>query len=346
MLTSSHVLLVKLAYNSNTIDDVLPVINKSIVFYPAMADRAMPEYLADPTLTPSSYISRETGLTSTLKSSAVLEYDLFSGLVYCAARDWSKAQAALERVITFPTREGGCSKIMVDAYKKWILVSILANGKLAVLPSHTGAAATRMFQTMGDTYTNFAALFSTSDAVGLRLDVEKNAETYQNDRNTGLVNEALAAYQKWSIIGLQQVYSKLSIAEIREQTKSAETGVSLARDEDVEMLIQNMIMSGMLRGVIEKNDSGTAYLRFFANSGSHDIPPLSEKDFALQLATTAKQLKELGPVLQATRERLATNKDYVKHSAKESKRDKSGDDPMGGFSTSIEDEDLMEVSTG
>ncbi|KAI1808131.1 hypothetical protein F4811DRAFT_336903 [Daldinia bambusicola] len=344
MLTMSHLNLVKLAYKTNNIEPALPVLDKNIIYFPGMASYGEPKFLCDLSLPPPAYLSRETGLTTNLRTGLILEYDIFRGMSYCALRDWAKAYAAFERAITYPTREGGVSKIMVEAYKKWVLVSLLSTGKLSELPSYTGAAASKLYGNLGKPYTALAVLFTADNAEALRAEVDKNAPIWSEDGNTGLVQEVLAAYQKWQVLGLEQIYSKISLAEIRQQTTSAETGQALQKDEDVETLVQNMIISGMLNGVVEKNDDGTAFLTFLSPSAQ-----LSEKDFAKELAGTAARLKQLQPIFKTTKERLGTSKEYIKHVAKEKSRaDKNEPDPTLAFDAHVDDEDLMGgiVATG
>lgn len=338
ILTSTHILLVNLAYSSGHIEAALPVIDKSIVFYPGMANHHTPDVLCHQGLPPPAYISKNSGLTTALKAPAVLEYDLLCGLIYCSRRDWRKALAAFERVVTYPTRDQGISKIMVDAYKKWVLVSLLCNGKLEEVPPYTGSVASKAYSVIAKPYKDIAALFETESAAELKAEVEKNGGTeWQEDANTGLVQEVLSAYQRWQIIGLRQIYSKVSIPEIRQQTKSAQTGSILNKDEDVETLVQNMIISGALSGVIEKNDDGVSYLTFLTPAAD-----LSEADYARELAATAVKLKELQPIFKATNERLGTSKEYIKHYMKEQRRsaDKDGGDITMGFDN-VDEEDLM-----
>ncbi|KAH9999768.1 hypothetical protein F4779DRAFT_605114 [Xylariaceae sp. FL0662B] len=344
MLTSSHVILARLAYNTDNIEPALQVLDKDIVFYPNMANHGDPQYLCDLSLSPPSYISRETQLTAILKPAVIMEYDLLCGMIYCARRDWVKAYASFERVLTFPTREGGTSKIMTEAYKKWILVSLLSKGKQVELPTYTGAAAAKLYGILGKPYTAIASLFVTENVKGLKAEAVKNTQLWLEDGNTGLMQEVLAAYQKWRVLELEQIYSKISITEIREQTKSAETGEVLTKDEDVETLIQNMIIAGMLNGVMEKNDDGTVFLTFL-----HPDTQRSEEDFTKELALTAARLKQLQPLFKATNERLGTSKDYIRHVIKESRqKDKNESDPTLGFDAQVDDEDLMGgvVATG
>ncbi|KAI1140394.1 hypothetical protein F5Y05DRAFT_378239 [Hypoxylon sp. FL0543] len=345
MLTNSHILLAKLAYDTNNIEPALQVIDKDIVFFPGMANSGEPKFLGDLSLPPPVYLSRETGLNGTLGVTSVLEYDMLRGMMYCSRRDWAKAYDAFDKVVTYPTREGSTSKIMIEAYKKWSLVSLLLKGKLVEPQSYTGSAASKLYGNLAKPYTVVTALFTTDNARALKAEVEKYTEIWLEDGNTGLIQEVLAHYQKWRVLGLEQIYSKISLSEIRQQTTSAETGKMLEKDEDVEMLIQNMIISGMLSGAIEKNDDGTTFLTFLSPSAQ-----LSEQDFAKELANTALRLKQLHPVFKTTKERLGTSKEYIKHVIKEEKRAErdEADATVVGFEAHVDDEDLMGgvVATG
>lgn len=337
ILTSSHLLLAKLAYETDNIQPALPVIDKMIMFYPGMANMGKPTNLCGTNLSPADYISKSTGLTALIKSSAVLEHDLVCGMMYCERRDWKKAQAAFERAVTFPTKDNGCSKIMVDAFKKWILVSLLSDGKPALLPSYTNALAVKTFGTLGRSYLALGEAFATDDVKQLMLEATKNTQLWREDGNTSLVREVMASYQRWRVLSLQDIYTQISIAEIRQQTKSADTGAPLATDEDVEALIQNMIIEGMLTGTIAQNDDGTRFLRFLSPTAH-----LTEQQVSEEVRRAMSKMNDLRDVFSATNKRLATSKEYIRWVAKERARDKSGDaQEHTFFETQIDDEDLM-----
>lgn len=340
ILTSTHTLLAKLAFKHGHIVPALPVIDKDIVYFPGMANHSTMTYLCNASLWPPEYINKENGLTNNLKTASVLEYDLLCGMIYCARKDWAKAQSAFERVISFPTRDQGTSKIMSEAFKKWILVSLLLNGRCVPLPSYASPGPTKQYTLLGKLYKDIGAVFETPNAVELKVEAEKNAQVWREDNNVGLIREVLGAYQKWQVLNLQRVYTKISIGEIRAQTKSAQTGECLKKIEEVEALIQNMVISGMLKGVIETSNDGTKFLTF--------LPPseLSEREYAQELSRTGQKLTQLQGVYKYTNERLSTHKEYIKHLTKEQQRrgtdkDHANDPTLGGFESHVDDEDLM-----
>lgn len=343
LLTDKHLILVRLAYETDTAEYALEAIDKQIVYFPNMAKGttvgAPQKSLCDLSLSPPEYISPETSLSEALDIEGVLQYDLLCGLLYCSRSQWQKARAAFERVITHPTREGGVSKIMVDAYNKWLLVSLLVNGRTPEIPATAGSVAKKTYETTGKPYAAIASHFDTIAALPLKKEVETNVQLWQSDRNIGLVQQVLAAHQKWQIIDLRNVYTKISLTSIRKATCSAETGAPLETDDEVERLIEGMIQSDMLKGVIQKPRGKPAYLEFFS-----EFSELSETEYKTEMASAMLKMRELEAIYRSTSQRLSTNKYWVHHLIKEKKREKENaaqSVPISSFDSQIEDEDLM-----
>ncbi|KAH7011658.1 hypothetical protein EDB80DRAFT_397851 [Ilyonectria destructans] len=338
MFTSTHLMLVKYAYESSWIEPALKILDCDITFYPGMAGQKDAKLLCDLSLSPASYISVDTGLTESVKSASVLEYNLLSGLCYMTRKDWTKAYQALERVVTHPSRDKGVSKIMDEAYKRWVLVGLLKDGKEPTLPPYTAPSAKNTYATLGLPYKSVASLFSTNNATQLNGEVEGNHHVWEEDKNLALITEVVAAYQKWQIINLRDIFKQISISQLRWVTLSAETGESLESDDEVWTLVNEMIESNLLKGELLQGNSGEdTYLKFHDESDF-----MTETDFAREIAQRHHNIESLGKQYQAANERLSSSKEYVRHMVREQKRaEKDGTDPGIGFDSQIEDEDLM-----
>ncbi|KAI5462423.1 hypothetical protein BGZ63DRAFT_507548 [Mariannaea sp. PMI_226] len=338
MFTSSHLIMAKLAYQTNCIEPALKVLDLDIMFYPGMAGQREGKLLCDESLTPASYISVDTGLTDSVRNTTVLEYNMVSALSYMSRRDWTMAHRALERAIVHPSRDKGVSKIMDAAYKKWVLVGLLKDGKEPTPPSHVAASAKNSYDTLGTPYKNVAALFSTLDAARLKADVEASRQVWEEDENLSLIGEVLAAYQKWQIINLRDVYTQVSISQIRQVTLSAETGEALRDDSTVANLVRGMLSSNLVKGQLLEGQSGEdSYLKF-----EDDNEYVTETEFARRIAQHHHNIENLGRLYKAADDRLTHSKEHVKHLVKEQKRaEKEANDPGVGFDAQIEDEDLM-----
>ncbi|KAM5352439.1 hypothetical protein ACJ41O_005162 [Fusarium nematophilum] len=339
MFTSTHLTLVKYAYSASWVEPALKVLDRDITFFPGMAGQKDAKLLCDGSLTPAAYISVDTGLTESVKTVTVLEYNLLSALCYMSRRDWAKAHRALERVITHPSKEKGVSKIMDEAYKRWLLVGLLKDGKEPTLPAYTALSAKNTYSTLGTPYKNVAGHFSTTNAGQLKTEVDSNRQVWEDDSNSTLVAEVVAAYQKWQIINLREIYKQISISQLRQVTLSAETGEVLKDDEQATRLVRDMIESGLLKGELLPGSSGEdSYLLFHEDSDFS----MTETEFAQEIALRHHNIEGLGKQYKAANERLSSSKEYVRHMVKEQKRaEKDATDPGVGFDAQIEDEDLM-----
>lgn len=135
VLTSAHILLAQLCLAARAYTCALPVLNKHICHIPALPSRASSNsllILCAEHESSQSFINETTGLASKLSYRDYLRYFLYGGMIYLALKEWRKASHFLGTVISMPTM-GSVSMIMVEAYKKWILVGLLDKGKVSDL---------------------------------------------------------------------------------------------------------------------------------------------------------------------------------------------------------------------
>ncbi len=341
VLTSHHVALVKLLQSTDQVEPALPLLEKSIVFYPGAKASSEERVLCDRELPPIEYITVGSGMTNSLNSADVLQYDLLRGLCFISQRMWQPALQALERVITYPTRDShSCHKAMMEAHNKWVLVSLLQTGKMPMLPATTSAGAQKSFAASCKPYQAIGKAFEEKTGHTLKTEFESNgAAFFAEENNLELMRLVLQHYQRWQILNLQHVYTKISLEKIRARTESAETAAPLETVAEVEKLVQEMIDDGMLKGAIVRPADGAAPVNLVFHEPSEE---LSETEFAHKMLVTAQRLKDLEPLIRATNERLVTHRDYVRYMLGQQKREKDGrrDFDMS-FVSQVEDEDLM-----
>jgi COP9 signalosome complex subunit 3 len=318
----------------------LPVLDKPILYFPGGTQQPKPAYLCSLALPGHSYITYESGLTQKLRYQDILEYFIFSGTIYIALQQWEKALDALESAVTYPVRDTTVSKIMVEAYKKWVLVNILLHGKCGSLPSTTNSQAAKLFHAIAKPYDVVASLFESAPAARLYAEVQCGHEIWKEDRNTGLMMLVLASYQKFQIRNLANVYRTISISEVTSMTISAETGEILPSNQATETLVAHMISSDELYASIEHPANSSAVLTF-----SPTGPLLSEFEVQRQLALSLEQIKSMTDDIRYTDRRLTRDKEYLKWAYKNKKLGKNGrgdsitvDDMIWN---PVEDEDLM-----
>ncbi|KAF4837060.1 COP9 signalosome complex subunit 3 [Colletotrichum tropicale] len=337
VLTSHHVAVVKMAYETDNIDQVLPLVEKPWVFLPGMKDQSQPAYLCDVTASPASYINTSTHLSQKLTREEVMQHEWVTAQIFTAKLRWADAHKAYQRIISWPTRDGATSKIMTDAHKRWILTGLLTLGQTPTPPSFIAPAATKNYASLSKLYTDIGSLFPTVNAEELKSAVEAGTPTWVDDQTTTLLKEVVKAYQKWQILGLADVYQKIGVSEIREKTLSAETAKSLETDVETEALLQDMISSGMLVGALETSPDGAKCLRFLPRDQEIEHTEYKRK------ITDDARIETLNKWAKASDARLMFSKDYARHIDREAKRSQkdSSSQHVEMFETSIEDEDLM-----
>jgi len=333
MLTSSHLTLAKLALDSRNYGHATPVLEKYILYFPGTKDQPKPKYLCDMTLTAAAYITIDSKLTAKLKYQDLLEYFLFSGMAFIGLKKWEAALQCLESVVTYPAKDNTVSKIMVEAYKKWVLVGILVEGKLLLLPKSTSSGAAKCYHVLAKPHETLAQIFESGTASRLKAEVDAGQSFWSAECNVGLVLQVLAAYQRFQIRNLSKIYSKISIQEIIKETTSAETGARLPSVAAGEQLVREMIGNGELHASLGVSQSGQSILTF-----SPKGPILTEVEMKKELAVSTLRIKN-------TDRLLTHDKEYIKHAQKMKKTaDGSADQGISGaqdFHDPIEDEDIM-----
>lgn len=315
------------------------MLERHILYFPGSNSQPRPHFPCEQDLPSTAYITAASGLTTKLKYQDVMEYFLYSAMVYIGLSDWDMAMEYLENAITYPGKDNGVSKIMVEAYKKWVLVGLLQHGRAPNLPKTTSTAAAKAYNILGKPYETVALIFKQGSAARLKAEVEAGLEIWRADFNTGLILQVLAAYQKSEIRNLAKVYSKISIPEILNLTMSAETGDYLPSPEAAEQLIREMIAEGSLQASLTPSSLDHPGVLTFSPTSA---PILSETEVQRELAAAMKRIQALTQEIKQTDRSLTHEKEYVKHVQKQRKNAKNGLDGGGDPDwNAIEDEDIM-----
>ena len=133
--TSNHLIFARLCLEARAYTDALPVLDQSIYHFPSNTNKAAENniypYLCSNHESSSTYITPESGLSAKLNYQDHLQYFLFGAMLYMGMKEWKKALFFLEVVMISPVAENA-SKIQIEAYKKWVLVSLLYKGSVSI----------------------------------------------------------------------------------------------------------------------------------------------------------------------------------------------------------------------
>mmetsp|Transcript_38341 Transcript_38341/g.33888 ORF Transcript_38341/g.33888 Transcript_38341/m.33888 type:complete len:464 (-) Transcript_38341:77-1468(-) len=191
-----------------------------------------------------------------IKSEDSLRYFYYCALIHIGMKNYREAMESLVMVCTAPSES--LSLIQIDAYKKYVLISLIRKQHLVSLPRYTPRILTRYFPKFCGEYLEMNSAFDSnanSEVIGvdkLKKIVEKNAEVYLKDNNYGLVKKVLTSCEKNSVKKLTSVYTKLSIKKV----------AGLCRFESetkAKNIVLRMIENGDLSASIDADNVVTFY---------------------------------------------------------------------------------------
>jgi COP9 signalosome complex subunit 3 len=205
------------------------------------------------------------------------------------------------------------------------------------LPKSTSAGPSKNYHTLAKPYETLAQIFESGTASRLKSEADAGASLWRNDSNTGLVLQVLAAYQRFQIRDLANVYSKISIPELVGLTTSAETGYKLPTPQAGESLVQTMIQRGDLNATLSRPPTGPSILTF-SPSGT----ALTEPEMQRELAASTSRIQALTKEIKQTDRMLTHDKDYIKFVQKLKKNKAAAEEgPASEWNEIGEDEDIM-----
>lgn len=125
---------------------------------------------------------------------------------------------------------------MVEAFKKYVLVSLLVQGKYTGLSKHASSVVHRHMKTYCNAYVEFANAFATHEMEKVVKVATENQERFQSDYNFGLVKQCIQALARSNIQRLTQTYLTLSLADIAK-------AINLPSPKEAEQYLLKMVNS-------------------------------------------------------------------------------------------------------
>jgi len=180
-------------------------------------------------------------------------YFYYGGICFVGMKKFAKALEFFEAVISAPALV--ISSIMIEAYKKYVLVSLCHKGEVGNLPRYTNSSLVRLFKQLCPGYEEFVNSFSTRSVEDLHKVAENHGEHFIKDGNMGLVKQVIQALYRQNIQRLTKTYITLSLQNITEQ-------VNLPNADETERRVFRMIQNGEVFARINQKDG---MVEFFEN---------------------------------------------------------------------------------
>ncbi|XP_013185554.1 COP9 signalosome complex subunit 3 [Amyelois transitella] len=213
-------------------------------------------------------------------------YYYYGGMIYTAMKNYDRALYFFEVVVTVPAMV--VSHIMLEAYKKYILVSFILHGKFLPLPKYVSQVVCRFLKPLSVAYHELG----TSQHAAI-----KHRETFVRDKNMGLVNQVLSSMYKKNIQRLTKTFLTLSLSDVASR-------VQLSGPAQAESYILNMIEEGEIYAMINQKDGMVVFLDSPEKYASPETLCVLEQQMA--------ECTKLHQYIQEMDEQIQANPQYIK----------------------------------
>lgn len=229
-----------------------------------------------------------------------LSYYYYSGVAFCALKNFSKACESFHLALSIPTTV--ISAIQIAAYKKYILAALLNHGEMPALHSKTiSQLLVRSLDSLCSTYVEFSRSFKRGVDES-RDFLEKNVNELKKDGNVGLVKQAIESLVRGRILRLTNTYVTLSLKQIADSCRLA--SVSAA-----EKALREMIALGVLCATI---DQRAGMVRFDESDDK-----LYSRDWSNKLQAHIDQVSNINSAIKDKDRQLQLSNSYLQRTASE-----------------------------
>eukprot|EP01027_Heterolobosea_sp_BB2_P025870 GEZU01039722.1.p1 GENE.GEZU01039722.1~~GEZU01039722.1.p1 ORF type:complete len:437 (-),score=163.11 GEZU01039722.1:603-1913(-) len=223
-----------------------------------------------------------------------LLYYYYGGMIYIGLKELKKALYFFETALTIPAN--ALSAIMVESYKKYILVSLLLNGKPAAIPKNAASTVQRHIKVYCQEYVEFGNAYATRNMEKVMQVASQHKELFQKDRNLGLVKQCVKSLYRLNIQRLTQTYLTLSLQDIA-------TTAHLQNAREAEYNVLRMIESGEIFATINQKDGMVSFHEDAQQFGSVATANLLDERIDRNISLSHK--------LKAVDEEIASSTEYL-----------------------------------
>ncbi|KIV82467.1 hypothetical protein PV11_04577 [Exophiala sideris] len=338
-LTSTHRTFIRLCLLAQAYAEAVDILDRPIYHISTSQHDAsgIPE-LCSSSQPVWAYLSPLTGLSQPISSRMYMEYYLLGGMCYMAARRYRDAFFFLEVVLSSPTVQNVASSVMVEAYKKWLLVGLLLNGTPPTVPKVASQTAIRHIRAIAKPYECVADVFKANNISRLRAEIEVGNGIWQEDGNYGLMVEVFQSFRKFAILKLRKTFAALPLSGVAQRTSPDSSSVS-----ETKTYVEALIATGDINAVITTSDDGSnEMLRFLPAPTAQK----SETQIEAVLRSQTGELRSLLSHVQDTEYRMGISREYIDYlkKLKKMKEDEKKNATNGARNATADDvdEDMME----
>jgi COP9 signalosome complex subunit 3 len=181
----------------------------------------------------------------------LLLYYYYGGMIYTTLKQYDKACFFFTTCLTTPSL--AISSIMIEAYKKYLMTSLLKTGKVVALPQYTPSVVNRLIHPVCTPYSDIVEAFEAHDIERLEKVLVKHEQHFARDTNLGLVQRVKESLNKRNVQRLKESFSTISLENVAFHVKL--TGGA----SEAEKYIRDMIEKGELHASIDQVSGMVAF---------------------------------------------------------------------------------------
>ncbi|XP_067643260.1 COP9 signalosome complex subunit 3 [Eurosta solidaginis] len=247
------------------------------------------------TISTASEFRGQTSIDTNNDAKYFLLYYYYGGMIYTAVKNFDRALYFFEVCISTPA--AAMSHIMLEAYKKFLLVSLILHGKVLPIPKYSTQVIARFMKPSAQAYHDLANTYATSSSDELRIVMNKSSEIFIRDKNMGLVKQVVTSLYKKNIQRLTKTFLTLSLSDVASRAQLADAA-------EAEKYIFNMIKSGEIYATINKKDGMVVF--------KDDPEKYNSPEMFLKVQEDMAQTMELIKQINKMEEEILLNPVYVK----------------------------------
>ncbi|XP_015911586.1 COP9 signalosome complex subunit 3 isoform X2 [Parasteatoda tepidariorum] len=240
-------------------------------------------------------INKEKG---TYDTKNFLLYYYYGGMIYTSLKNYERALYFYEVAITTPSM--AVSHIMLEAYKKYILVSLILYGRIPNLPKFTSQVVGRFIKPLSQAYHDLAVAYSSNSPIDVRAAITKHNEVFVRDNNMGLVKQCMSFLYKKNIQRLTKTFLTLSLTDMANR-------VQLSGPQEAEFYVLKMIEDGQIFASINQKDGMVVFLD---NPEKYNSPAMFQ-----HLEDEMKKCISLDEKLRQMDQEITINSKYIQKSS-------------------------------
>lgn len=147
-----------------------------------------------------------------LTSRHILEYFFYAGCIFVAMENFEEALQMFGCVLAVPGQ--ACSSIQVEAYRKYVLVSLLVYDMLYMPSTTISAAVAHATRSICKIYDDFAISYAKMDLDEIYKQMQKSDSEFVRDANLGLIKRCILALLRNKLRSVSQTYSVIGLSEL------------------------------------------------------------------------------------------------------------------------------------